>query len=396
MSAAVIHNVTIHRLAIPMRVSVRHAAAARATADPVVVELELNNGVRGFGETLARPYVTGETGDSAARAIEQVFVPVLLEFHPQSFPEALEFIEALPWRDAMDVPIPAAKAAVELALLDASMRRFDRGVDDVVQWMGLPGFGSPGCSRNVRFSGVLATDDMRVMMRQLRLMYWYGLRHFKLKVGTEADLDRVRAAARYLASPLAKASASLRVDANGAWSVDEAAEWLSAAGDLPLAGIEQPLPRGQEEALPDLHGGSDALFIHDESFVSEKDARKLIDLGVADVLNIRIAKCGGLIPSLRLAALARKNGVKVQLGCMVGETSILSAAGLRFLEVSPEVHWSEGCFGSFLLRGDVVKRPLRFGYGGRPPKLGPPGLGIVPDDSLMEFFSAIPPKLFNL
>ena len=77
-----------------MHISVRHAAAQRDIADPVIVEIELHSGTRGFGETLARPYVTGETTDSAAHAIEQVYVPVLLGFHPESFPEALEFIES--------------------------------------------------------------------------------------------------------------------------------------------------------------------------------------------------------------------------------------------------------------------------------------------------------------
>ena len=379
-----------------MRVSVRHAAAERAVSDPVIVEVELANGMRGFGETPARPYVTGENADTVAASIEQIFVPLLLEFHPESFPDALEFIEALPWKDASGMHIPATRAAVELALLDVAMRWFQRSVDDVVQWMGLPHFGRPGCIRTARYSGVLAGDDPAKMLKQLRLMYWVGLRDFKLKVGTEGDVDRVRAAAKYLAEPIAKGKASLRVDANGAWDVEKAAQWLSIMSDLAISGVEQPLPYGQEESLGELRGGSDALIVHDESLITEEDARRLIELGVADVFNIRICKCGGFLPSLRLAALARKNGVKVQLGCMVGETSILSAVGLRFLEVCPEVHWVEGCFGPFLLRGDVVRKPLRFGYGGRPPRLAAVGWGIEVEDSLLTQWGFQPAKTLNL
>lgn len=379
-----------------MRVSVRHAAAERAVSDPVVVEVELANGMRGFGEMLARPYVTGETADSVVAAIEQVFVRTILPFHPNSFPEALEFIDALPWRDGNGVPIPAARAAVELALLDVAMRSFRRSVDDVVQWMGLPGFGGPGCIRSARFSGVLASDNQTDLLKQLRLMYWGGLRDFKLKVGTAGDADRVRAVAKYLAGPIASGKATLRVDANGAWTVEQAAGWLSEMSDVRLAGVEQPLPRGQEEYLVELRGGSDALLVHDESLISENDARRLIEMGVADAFNIRISKCGGFIYSLRLAAIARKHGVKLQLGCMVGETSILSAAGLRFLEVCPEVQWAEGSFGSFLLRGDVVRKPLRFGFGGRPPKLNDAGWGVEVDDALLGRWALAPPKVFNL
>jgi muconate cycloisomerase len=128
-----------------------------------------------------------------------------------------------------------------------------------------------------------------------------------------------------------------------------------------------------------------------------EDARRLIELGVADVFNIRISKCGGLLPSLRLAALARRENVDIQLGCMVGETSILSAAGLRFLQVCPGVRWAEGCFGSFLLTDDVTTKGLRFGYGGRPPRLSPrSGLGIRVEPARLDRLAADPPSTFNL
>lgn len=396
MNPAIIHRVTVHRLAIPMRVAVRHAAAERVVSDPIVVEVELASGLRGFGETLARPYVTGETCESALKAIERTYVPAILSFHPESFPAALEAIEALPWRDDAGTPVPAARAAVELALLDVSMRHFGRSVDDMVQWMGLLHFGRPGSIHTARYSGVLATDQSTSMMRQLRMMYWFGLRKFKIKVASDGDAERVRMAARYLAGPLRRQRAKLRIDANAAWTFDQAHPWLSAMSNIPVDAVEQPLPRGQEAALVRLRAVTRARFIHDESLISENDALKLIEFGVADGFNIRISKCGGLLASLRLAALARKHGVQIQLGCMVGETSILSAAGVRFLEVCPHVEWVEGCFGSFLLRGDVVRKPLRFGYTGRPPKIASVGWGIEVDDSLLGRLALEPAQTLNL
>ena len=83
------------------------------------------------------------------------------------------------------------------------------------------------------------------------------------------------------------------------------------------------------------------------------------------VFNIRLAKNGGLLPALRIARLALSAGVNVQLGCLVGETSILSAAAVGFLETCPAVRFVEGAFGKLLLREDVVRRPIRFGRRGR-------------------------------
>lgn len=362
---------------IPLRHRVSHAAAERGVADPVIVAVELTNGLIGYGETLPRPYVTGETVATVVEAVQRVFVPVLIEFHPESFADALEAIEALPWHDASGRSVPAARAAVELALLDAAMRAFNRDMDAVVQWMGLPGFGSPGSLKRIRFSGVLAEAEPRKTLRHLRLMYWGGLRHFKLKVGATGDRARLEVAATYLQRSLKAGTASLRVDANGAWSEDEALTWLSRAAHLPLASLEQPLARGDEERLTALRERCRTPFMHDESLITADDAQRLIELGVADGFNIRISKCGGLLPALRIAGLARRSRVRIQLGCMVGETSVLSAAGLRFLQVCPSVTWAEGCLGSFLLRDDVVTRGLRFGYGGRPPRLSAGGLGAT-------------------
>jgi len=416
----VANRLIVYPLSIPLRHRVAHAASQRAITDPVVVGVELRNGTLGHGETLPREYVTGETVESVLSAIEAVFVPAVLAFHPHSFPEALEAIEGLPWVDSTGRSVAAARAAVELALLDASLQFYGRDFDAVVQWMGLAGFGSPGSIDRLRFSGVLACDDTAKTLRQLRRMYWGGLRHFKLKVGTEGDRERIERVVHYLRRPLARGKASLRVDANGTWTVEQLVEWLSATAHLSIDAIEQPLPRGQESELPRLAVGQSAAphpecprgddapssvasspagrcFVHDESLCTIEDARRLLDLGVADIFNIRISKCGGLLPSLRLAALARRENVDIQLGCMVGETSILSAAGLRFLQVCPGVRWAEGCFGSFLLADDIVAKPLRFGYGGRPPRLPSlPGLGVRVDTDRLRLLSSHLSTVFNL
>ena len=185
-----------------------HAASRRSVADPVVVAVELTNGIVGYGETSPRPYVTQETVESVVQAIQTTFIPILIGFHAESFPEALEAIEALPCHDDEGRPVPAARAAVELAMLDASLRAYRRDMDAVVQWMGLPGFGSPGSTNQIRYSGVLASDELAAILRQLRLMYWGGLRHFKLKVGTPGDRQRLERACRYLRRPLAKGRAT--------------------------------------------------------------------------------------------------------------------------------------------------------------------------------------------
>ncbi|MCH7701562.1 MAG: dipeptide epimerase, partial [Planctomycetes bacterium] len=141
MSTAPVKRLTIHTLAIPLRSTVSHAAATRRIADPVVVAIELRGGVVGYGETLPRSYVTGETVGSVEGDIREQLVPRLLEMRPASFPEALELIDALPMVNDRGIIMTAARAAVELALLDAYARHFDRSISELAGWLGAAGLG---------------------------------------------------------------------------------------------------------------------------------------------------------------------------------------------------------------------------------------------------------------
>ena len=360
-----ITSITIHRLAIPMRHRVSHAAAERAIADPMVVQIELADGGTGFGETLARSYVTGETTESVPLTIEQLFVPALLAFHPESFPEALEQIDALPMENEDGSVATAARAGVELALLDAYSHSFKRPLADMVGWLGLPGLGPPGSSGKVRFSGVLAAEEPARIRRQFRLMRLYGLRDFKLKVGFDGDVERLQFLARLAGRSLKSGRVTLRLDANGGWDEDRGREVLSACSEIPLVCVEQPLARGSETDLSRFRDKTGVPVMVDESLVTRLDAEELIEAGAADWFNLRLAKNGGLMATMRLAALARRHGIGLMLGSLVGETSILSAAGRRFLEFVPGVRFAEGSFGTLLLREDIVNRSVRFGCGGR-------------------------------
>ncbi len=399
--------IRLYPLSIPMRKPFRHAAHERAVADPLVVEIELADGTRGYGETLPRPYVTGETVDSVIESVKDPMLDELLTFRPATFAEALERIDALPSHDELGRVITAARAGVELALLDAYGRRFGKSMAEVVGWLGLPGLGPPGSGRQVRYSAVISGEQIRPM--KLRMMRWFGLRDFKLKVGDEDDVSRIRTVARALkvggrgrtnqnaergswhaeqnSALNTQHRVTLRLDANGGWLLKEAVDRLRAVSDVPLACIEQPMPRDRDADLPILKRSVQVPIMHDESLVTFEDAERLAALGVADAFNIRISKNGGFLPSVRLAHFARKNGIAFQLGCMVGETSILSAAGRRFIENVPGLVFAEGSYGRFLLRGDVVARPIQFGYGGKIKPLSGPGWGIDVRRELLEQYT---------
>lgn len=387
MRRSQIECVRLHPLAIPLRKPFRHAAHERSVADPLVVEVELADGTRGYGETLPRPYVTGETIETVVESIRDPLMLEVANLHPETFAEALERIDALPSHDELGQIITAARAGLELALLDAYSRHFTKPISEAVNWLGLPGFGTPGSLNSVTYSGVVSGEHPTRVRGSIRKMRWYGLRDFKLKVGEYEDIERVAAAVKQLGRGLKSRKLSLRLDANGGWDRQIAIDRMSALSDQPLACVEQPLPRGKELDLVAIKRAVTLPILHDESLVTMGDAERLVSLRVADAFNIRLSKNGGFLVSIRLAHFCRKHEILYQLGCMVGETSILSAAGRRFLECVPDVRFAEGSYGRFLLRGDVVDRPVRFGWGGKPAPLSGLGWGITVNPDLLSRYT---------
>lgn len=372
--ASQVQCIRLYPLAIPLRKPFEHAAKTRQTADPVVAEVELADGTLGYGECLARPYVTGETPEGVVETVRKVMPDMLVEFRPESFPDALELIDNLPSRDPSGAVMTAARAAVELALLDAYSKHFRRPISEAAGWLDLPGLGPPGSAEKIRFSAVVSGASAK-LARKVRMMWWYGLRDFKLKVGYDDDRERVETVVRVLGRSLGR-STTLRLDANSAWTLETAVAALRSLPVDRIACVEQPLARADDEYLPQLRQAVRVGLMPDESLVTLEDAQRLVEQGGVDWFNIRLSKNGGFLTALKLVHCARQHGLQYQLGCMVGETSILSAAGRRFLENAPDVCFAEGSYGRFLLTDDVVRKPVQFGYGGRPRPLPGWGWGI--------------------
>lgn len=388
--------VTLYPLELPFRRPVSHAAGTRSSSESVVVAVELTDGTTGYGETLPRSYVTGETVDGVLGTIERVFLPSLVGWHPASFPEALEVASDLPFHDSSGTVAAAARAAVELAALDAYSRSFARPVAEVCGWYGRPRLGPPGSIERVRCSGVLTAADPRTATGRLQRMRLFGLKDFKLKVGYAGDEPVLRAVAGKLGRALRGGSGTLRVDANGAWSLSQATESLTRWSDVPIRLVEQPLARGREHELHELQRAIEVPLMLDESLVTMEDAERLVIDRTMDWMNVRLSKVGGFVPALRLADFADRHDVRVMIGCMVGESSILSAAARRLIECLPNVELVEGNFGTFLLREDVVARPLRFGFGGRLRPLPGLGWGIEVQPARLARLCSVQPHRFRL
>ena len=105
----------------------------------------------------------------------------------------------------------------------------------------------------------------------------------------------------------------------------------------------------------------------DESLCGMVDAERAVAAGACDLFNLRLSKCGGFIPTLRLAQFAKAHGLACQLGCQVGETAVLSAAGRHFAASVGGLRFLEGSYDRHLVREALGTRDFTFGWGGWAP-----------------------------
>ncbi len=360
--------------------SFEHAAAARSTAESVVVRLAYSDGTEGWGETLPRAYVTGETIDTVLQDLREVLWPLVrsrpLPLPPPTQtggvggtpPPSLLGAPSLPMRSAEGRCINAAAAAVDVA-------EVDRLLQEPAQWAG-----RPGGRIAARVSGVLGSADPAKTAKRVRLMRAYGLRDFKLKLGFGDDIDaeNLRIVTRRVGRAIARGACTLRVDVNGGWDADttpERADELKAHG---VCCIEQPVFCAAGELL-DLARRCPVPLMADESLLSSVDADTLLPDPQRVWWNVRISKNGGMRAAVRLLERAREHGVLCSLGCMVGESGLLSGAQRRVLQWVGSPRFVEGNYGRFLLADDLTRPSPRFGYGGRLRPLREGGLGVRVD-----------------
>jgi L-Ala-D/L-Glu epimerase / N-acetyl-D-glutamate racemase len=368
---------------LPFKAAFRHAAAARTTSESLFLRVGLDGGAQGWGESLPRAYVSGERREGAFALLRDSILPALVGRTFQSLSEVGSFLEKCDGQAPSEwvrpeVPQTSAWCSVDLALLDAFGRAFDEPVSLADQ--------PPAANalRRYRYSGVVSAGRGWPYARSLLKMRAFRFPHVKLKVEQDGAEQAARTARRLLGRRV-----DLRVDANMAWDVEQA---LEAIGELRTVGIqsfEQPIPAADLAGLKRLVAESSAGIVADEGLTNRESLQTLISHRACTGANVRISKCGGLVGAYARCREALDAGLMLQVGCQVGESSLLSAAHLTLLQalapLTPGVRYAEGCFGGHLLREDPVSPSVQFGYGGRPPRRpAGAGLGVQVDRAMLE------------
>lgn len=205
----------------------------------------------------------------------------------------------------------------------------------------------------------IGIDTVENMVAKMQEMPWPI---YKIKLGTEQDIEIMEALRKHTA-------ATIRIDANAAWTVEEALQKILAFKQLGVEFIEQPLAKDDWEGMRFLYEKSPLPLIADESCVAESDVQKCVQHFHG--INIKLTKCSGLTPALRMIEQARALNLKVMVGSM-NESTVGSAA---IAHLMPQLDYVDAD-GPLLLEEDVATG-LQYQNDGSIVTDLEPGLGIL-------------------
>jgi muconate cycloisomerase len=360
-------KIHLYLLQIELCMPIKHYLAERTYSENLVVKVVTDSGVVGYGEGIARQYVTGEITAASMAFLRDDLLPKSNGLHwddPGDLFGTLKELISEPNR----AQAPAACCALELAILDAAGTTWGQSLAKL-----LGGGGEP-----LVYSAVIPMMSQPSFHRLLHLIRDVQMSFVKIKVGNEKDL-----AVLSLAREILGHKVDLRVDANGAWGAKEAEQRIDAMMAYGISAVEQPVAKHDLAGLKRLADRMEIPVIADESLCLEHDAEDLASLRACQVFNLRLSKCGGILAADRMFEIGQEQGIAAQLGCQVGETGILSAAGRQFAS-SRKLLYLEGSYSNYILKEDIVNEPVEFGPGGLARPLGGYGLGISINEEVLQ------------
>lgn len=287
----------------------------------IFLRIETNTGLQGFGCAAPDEHVTSETANGALASLRNVVIPLLRGADPLRRTRILERIQ-------QELPSePSVRAAVDTALFDIMGKMAHQPL-----WKLLGGFRD-----RIKTSvtvGILPLEDT---VRAARDCIQRGFSILKIKGGKDLDLDVERTLeVRRAVGPRIE----LRFDANQGYSVADALEFVQRTRRANLELLEQPTPKSEPDMLGRVVEGVPIPVMADESLLSLRDAFKLARIGLADMVNVKLMKVGGIDEALQINAVARSAHLEVMVGCM-DESALSIAAGLHFALARPNVVYAD-------------------------------------------------------
>ncbi len=356
------HIKTIEPIAVslPMLKPVIMAGEEVRRADNVLVRIEADNGLVGWGEAASAPVMTGETLESIVSAVHYLD-PALRGRDPADIAGALAAMDGRMYGNH------GAKAAIEIALCDLTGRATAKPVHALL--------GEKKRSR-MPLLAVIGGGDFDGDLRDAEKKKAAGFTAYKIKVGIDTpanDAARTRAICKVLGGGLL-----ISADANQGYSAEQAIDYVHAVKGSGLDFFEQPVIGHDLAGMAAVAAATDIAIGADEGIHTLDDIKRHHERKAARGVSLKAIKLGGIRAVVGAARLCDRLGMSVNISCKTGESSIACAAALHVAAVIPNIAWALTLTHTGLAE-DVTAQPIRTEKA-YVESLDRPGLGIDVDE----------------
>lgn len=296
------------------------AHQSRDVQDTIIVMLE-DDGFYGLGETTTNPFY----GMSAENICDRLEASKdIVEKREWKSPEDL-------WEMSREIFMdnPFAQCALDMAAWDLFTKRKGQ---KLYEFLGL----DPQKIPVTNFT--IGIDSIEKMVAKMKEVDWPL---YKIKLGTDHDLEIIRELRKHTSS-------TFRIDANCAWTAEQAIKNSEELAKLNVEFMEQPLGKDDLEGMKEVYKYSKLPVIADESCIVESDVKKCH--GLFHGINVKLVKAGGITPGLRMIHEAKSLGMKTMVGCMTESSIGISAIA----HIAPLLDYVD-MDGAMLLKEDIAK-----------------------------------------
>ncbi|HWQ79607.1 MAG TPA: dipeptide epimerase [Anaerovoracaceae bacterium] len=303
-----IQSIELKHLSIPLKKTFRTALRCVDSAENTVVLVKTDGGSIGYGEAPPTKVITGDTNESIIAAI-QLMEKSLLGLDIDHLEKIMEVI------NSPSVNSTSARAAVDMAIYDLMAKSCGK---PLYQFLG-------GYRDFVETDLTISMNEPDEMCQDAVNAKEQGFNVLKLKVGIdmEKDIRRVSAVRKAVGNQM-----KLRLDANQGWTPEEAVRVIRSLEEkgIDIELVEQPVKASDFMGMKYVTDHVSTPIMADESLFSPEDALRLLQMKAADLLNIKLMKCGGIFNALKINAIAESYGVECMLGSMIESKISLTAA----------------------------------------------------------------------
>ena len=304
-----ITKVRLGRISVPLRTPFKTALRSVSSVEDVIVELHTDCGAIGYGEAPPTGAITGDTTGAIIGAIQDHIAKTILGRDVDEFEPLLQSVQKC------IVGNTSAKAAVDMALWDLYGQLYNIPVYKLLG----------GGRKKIVTDITISVNDPETMAKDALTAVARGYDCLKMKVGInpEQDVARLSAVRKAVGKDVV-----IRIDANQAWQPKQAVRILNQMQEkgLDIELVEQPVKAHDFEGLKYVTQRSSVPVLADEAVFSPEDAMTIMKMGAADLINIKLMKCGGLYPALQIASAAEVYGVPCMIGCMLEAKISVNAA----------------------------------------------------------------------